>query len=114
MNTNSSASVSKRTSRSTEPDLICLSHLRWNFVFQRPQHLMSRYAIARRVYFVEEPIFDAATTAPTFTMEAHGNLLVVVPQLPSTFTGPQVIAAQRSLLNKLVAAERIERFVLWY
>ena len=33
----------------SEPDLICLSHLRWNFVFQRPQHLMSRYAIARRV-----------------------------------------------------------------
>jgi len=26
-----------------QPDLICLSHLRWNFVFQRPQHLMSRF-----------------------------------------------------------------------
>jgi UDP-galactopyranose mutase len=24
--------------------LICFSHLRWNFVFQRPQHLMSRFA----------------------------------------------------------------------
>ena len=35
--------------------LICFSHLRWNFVFQRPQHLMSRFAEARRVIFWEEP-----------------------------------------------------------
>ena len=28
--------------------LVCFSHLRWNFVFQRPQHLMSRFAEDRR------------------------------------------------------------------
>ena len=42
---------------SRSADLVCLSHLRWNFVFQRPQHLMSRYARTRRVFFVEEPIY---------------------------------------------------------
>ena len=26
------------------PTLLCFSHLRWDFVFQRPQHLMSRFA----------------------------------------------------------------------
>ena len=26
------------------PTLLCFSHLRWNFVFQRPQHLMSRFS----------------------------------------------------------------------
>lgn len=25
-----------------EYDIVCLSHLRWNFVFQRPQHLLTR------------------------------------------------------------------------
>ena len=35
--------------------LVCFSHLRWNFVFQRPQHLMSRFAADRRVIFWEEP-----------------------------------------------------------
>ena len=35
--------------------LICFSHLRWNFVFQRPQHLMSRFARERRVIYWEEP-----------------------------------------------------------
>src|SRR5687768_127137 len=39
-------------------DLICLSHLRWNFVYQRPNHLMSRCARKRRVFFFEEPIND--------------------------------------------------------
>ena len=36
------------------PDLVCLSHLRWDFVYQRPQHLLTRFACGRRVFFVEE------------------------------------------------------------
>jgi UDP-galactopyranose mutase len=114
MNTNNSPSATARAPITTEPDLICLSHLRWNFVFQRPQHLMSRYAISRRVYFVEEPILDSSTSTPTLTMEAHGRLLVVVPRVPAGFTPAQVIAAQRTLLNQLIAAERIQRYVIWY
>src|SRR5947209_12200905 len=39
------------------PDLVCLSHLRWDFVYQRPQHLLSRCAQERRVFFIEEPVF---------------------------------------------------------
>src|SRR5690606_1222680 len=38
-------------------DLICFSHLRWDFVFQRPQHLLSRCAKSQRVFYIEEPIF---------------------------------------------------------
>lgn len=36
-------------------DLIVFSHLRWTWVWQRPQHLMSRMAKARRTWFIEEP-----------------------------------------------------------
>ena len=43
----------------TTTDLVCFSHLRWNFVFQRPQHLLSRFAKDFRVFFIEEPVFDA-------------------------------------------------------
>ena len=38
------------------PDLIVFSHLRWDFVWQRPQHLLSRLAAERRVFFIEEPV----------------------------------------------------------
>jgi UDP-galactopyranose mutase len=99
---------------SASADLICLSHLRWNFVFQRPQHLISRYATSRRVFFVEEPIFHEHLKAATVTMEPHGHLLVVTPQLPTSFNPTQVLAAQRSLLSQLIAAENMQRYVLWY
>ena len=37
-------------------NLICFSHLRWDFVFQRPQHLMTRFAREVKVIYWEEPI----------------------------------------------------------
>ena len=37
-------------------DLVCFSHLRWDFVYQRPNHLMARAARERRVLLVEEPL----------------------------------------------------------
>jgi glycosyltransferase involved in cell wall biosynthesis len=36
-------------------ELVVLSHLRWVFVWQRPQHLISRLGRNRRTWFVEEP-----------------------------------------------------------
>lgn len=36
--------------------LIVFSHLRWDFVYQRPQHLLSRLAKHYRVLFFEEPV----------------------------------------------------------
>jgi UDP-galactopyranose mutase len=114
MNGHSPHNAAPATQSAGCPDLICLSHLRWNFVFQRPQHLLSRYATSRRVYFVEEPIFREQLTTAAVTMEKQGHLLVVTPQLPTSFNQTQVLAAQRSLLSQLIATERIDRYVLWY
>ena len=36
--------------------IIVFSHLRWDFVYQRPQHLLARLAKHRRMIFIEEPI----------------------------------------------------------
>ena len=41
---------------SDRPTLLCFSHLRWDFVFQRPQQLMSRFADEMTVVFWEEPV----------------------------------------------------------
>src|SRR5687768_5886003 len=64
-----------------QPDILCLSHLRWSFVFQRPQHLMSRYAKTQRVFYVEEPIVDGVEQ-PCLSVEAHDGVFVVVPRMP--------------------------------
>ena len=50
-------SFPERSASSASTDLVCFSHLRWDFVFQRPQHLLSRFAKRQRVFFIEEPVF---------------------------------------------------------
>ena len=45
-----------KTKTTMPEDLVCLSHLRWGFVYQRPQHLLSRFAKQQRVFFIEEPV----------------------------------------------------------
>jgi glycosyltransferase involved in cell wall biosynthesis len=99
--------------RST-PDVICLSHLRWNFVFQRPQHLMTRCARDRRVFFIEEPVFTAGAGEPTMSVERSGMVTVAVPQLPEGMPSAESEAAQRRLIDDLIHAEHISEYMLWY
>jgi UDP-galactopyranose mutase len=85
--------------------LICFSPLRWHFVFQRPQHLMVRFARERRVWFVEEPVFDAADARLEITL-SHG-VHVVVPHLPPGCPPAASIAIQRRLLRMIGAAPQL-------
>jgi UDP-galactopyranose mutase len=96
------------------PDLVCLSHLRWDFMYQRPQHLMSRSACERRVFFVEEPVFGA--TAPRLDISSRDcGVVVVVPHLPSGLDEAEVAVAQQSLLlDELFLAHNISDYILWY
>ena len=94
----------------TEPDLICLSHLRWNFVFQRPQHLLTRCAAERRVFYIEEPCFDAGGN-PWLELQRSGRVTVVVPHLAERSTQSSVL---RRLVDELLVVHRIEQYVLWY
>lgn len=101
-------------SRTGNYDLVCLSHLRWDFVYQRPQHLMSRFAKKGRVFFVEEPIF---TDEPTHLeiSPREDNLTVVVPRVSNFDRETKNIEAlQRELLNELFRERRIKNFVLWF
>src|SRR4029078_9994213 len=38
--------------------IVVFSHLRWGFVWQRPQQFLSRFAKKHPILFVEEPFFD--------------------------------------------------------
>ncbi|HJS86439.1 MAG TPA: UDP-galactopyranose mutase [Acetobacteraceae bacterium] len=94
--------------------MICFSHLRWNFVFQRPQHLMQRAAAHTRVFYWEEPLFaDALAPELASTMSAEG-VMVLTPVLPHGTGAMAAIEAQRELLDTFVAAQVIRAPVLWY
>lgn len=101
------------TESGTPPALICLSHLRWKFVFQRPQHLMTRCARDRAVLFVEEPVYEPAP-APWLEVETLSGVTVLVPHLPDSVRGDAAIDAQRELLDSFLTSERIASYVLWY
>ena len=86
--------------------MICFSHLRWNFVFQRPQHLMSRFAEDMAVVFWEEPMDIGAHEAPHLQIsEAEGfpSVRVVVPHLPQGLNEEQREASLKQLLDAHVA-----------
>src|SRR5690242_12773663 len=93
--------------------LIVFSHLRWDFVYQRPQHLISRFARQQQVWFFEEPIFGNES-ASLQTEVREGNLTVCRPLLPDGLSEAETWATQRRLLDELIAANKIQSFVAWY
>lgn len=102
-----------RAARGNLADLLCFSHLRWNFVFQRPQHLLSRFARERRVFFFEEPVYGTAGSHLEES-ESREGVRVATPHLPSGLSETQIIALQRGLLNAFMAEHEIERPITWY
>ena len=96
------------------PVLVCLSHLRWDFVYQRPQHLLSRCAKERRVFFIEEPIYNSNSSARLDLGKREGGVCVAVPHLPEGLSEEEAVAAQKSLLDELFQQQQIEDYILWY
>ncbi|HVG14081.1 MAG TPA: glycosyltransferase family 1 protein [Chitinophagaceae bacterium] len=93
-------------------DLVCFSHLRWGFVYQRPQHLLSRFAKHTRVFFVEEPTWHDDPDELVITRDSK-NLYVVVPHLQRD-KDDMHIQRQKQLVNSLFTKKKINRFFSWY
>ncbi|MBC1221747.1 UDP-galactopyranose mutase [Nostoc sp. UCD121] len=96
------------------PDIVCLSHLRWNFVYQRPQHLLSRCAQGKRVFFIEEPIFSEEPLARLDINEDSNGVVVVVPHLPQGLSEEARNADLQVLINNLFAEHNINKYICWY
>lgn len=97
----------------TDYDVICFSHLRWDFVYQRPQHLMSRAARGRRVLFVEEPVYEDGI-APTLRLRrSTEGVEIVTPVLAPGGSDDVASAIQGGLLRHLVGRRLPGRYVAW-
>ena len=94
--------------------LLCFSHLRWHFVYQRPQHLMARFAREHRVFFVEEAVVTDTAKPWLDSHAVEGGIQIVVPRLPEPLSEPETAAAQRALIDGLLAVEGIRQPVLYY
>ena len=91
---------------SPPPDLICFSHLRWDFVWQRPQHLMTRAAAGRRVWFVEEAVDGERAALTRRTVER--GVQVVRPVIPAG-TGRREHERQLRLMGDFILIPLSER-----
>ncbi|WP_210466534.1 glycosyltransferase family 1 protein [Rufibacter roseolus] len=95
--------------------IICLSHLRWDFVYQRPQHLLSRFAKHTRLFFFEEPYFyDNAQPRLEMEEREEGRVTKVIAHLPNGLTPEESDAKQIELLNAFMADHDLSKTVFWY
>jgi glycosyltransferase involved in cell wall biosynthesis len=83
-------------------------------VYQRPQHLLTRFGDRGHVYFWEEPLFQQGQTPELARSLKTSGVTVLTPLLPHGLDGYAVAQAQRDLLDKFVADEDLTEFAAWY
>jgi len=103
--------MKNETNYQNQPAILCLSHLRWNFVFQRPQHLMSRFAKDRLVYFVEEPVYHEGEPALKTVVCPQTGVNVVTPHLRNNRNTRRTL---ERLLTGFVQDQNLTASVAWF
>ncbi|MDB5233197.1 MAG: glycosyl transferase [Hymenobacter sp.] len=113
-----SATAAETSAPYTLPDLVCFAHLHWDFVWQRPQHLLSRFAQHGRVFYVEDVFFHADDLIEPHieVKERENGLKVVVAHLPNRLRADEKATdqAQFELLSQFFHEQRITKYVFWY
>lgn len=94
--------------------LLCLSHLRWDFVYQRPQHLMTRFAGKYNVLYVEEPIYINDANPYLVIHKVKNSIFILVPHIPKGL-GKSIENTQLlNLLNDFILKNNWCISVKWY
>ena len=95
--------------------LIVFSHLRWDFVFQRPQHLLSRLAKDYRVLFFEEPVRGKQTPFLKRLMPCP-NVEVLRPHTTNDAVGfhDDQLPELKPLLAEYLNDFSIDDYLVWF
>jgi len=94
--------------------VLCFSHLRWNFVFQRPNHLMTRCAREGTVLFIEEPFFDSRQGDQPQLEQIASNLWRLVPHLPNDRSEEEDAEAVRVMIRAACDELGLLRPIHWF
>lgn len=95
------------------PAIIVFSHLRWDFVYQRPQHLLSRLAQHYQIVFVEEPVHEDGESRWEISNPAP-NVFVCQPHTSIAMPGfhDDQLPQMRKLMRQLAAD--YEDHIVWF
>jgi glycosyltransferase involved in cell wall biosynthesis len=94
--------------------ILVFCHLRWNFVYQRPQHLLARFNRTNPVHFWEEPIFEDVQIPDLMISIADEGVRVITPRLPKGLDPASSERLERRLLNEYIDREKLGGFITWY
>ncbi|MDQ8140436.1 glycosyltransferase family 1 protein [Chryseobacterium sp. CFS15] len=89
--------------------LLCFSHLSWNFVYQRPQHLMTRFSNEYQVFYFEEPKLG---DSDRYIVNVQGGVYIV--ELIITGYDDTTHSRIQNLIKKLLQEYNIENYTCWY
>ena len=95
--------------------IVVFCHLRWDFVFQRPQHLLTRLAKQRPIVFVEEPVLDAGPASMEISSPC-ANVTVLRPHSPVGAAGfhHDQMPVLRTLVVDALEAMKLGEYVAWF
>jgi glycosyltransferase involved in cell wall biosynthesis len=98
--------------------IIVHSHLRWDFVWQRPQQILSRLAVDHPILFVEEPLHEPGD-AHLRIVEAQPNVLRAIPVTPEACGADAHCELLLQLLTRALSAHpllagRFDTVVQWF
>lgn len=108
------ARVAERPLDPARPLLLCLAHLRWSFVYQRPQHEMVRFAEHYNVLYCEEPLDSTGGRSHLEVRLEENGVRVLVPHLPRGLSAEARARAQQELLQTYLQEVRQPVAVAWY
>jgi glycosyltransferase involved in cell wall biosynthesis len=121
MTRHSATAASSASTLDPKLGFIVHSHLRWDFVWQRPQQLLSRIAVSNPVLFVEEPLMLDDISTPSLSLTTpHPGVTRVVPHFPASaaYEYDDAVIIVRKLIESLIASPgmsaQFERLVQWF
>ena len=96
------------------PTIIVFSHLRWNFVYQRPQHLLTRLAKHYQIIFMEEPVPNGADFLEH--LNPAPNIEVLRPHVTSAIAGfhDDHLPVLQSQLAGFLRERGIDDYLIWF
>src|SRR5436305_224161 len=95
-------------------DLICFTHINWNFVYQRPQHLLSRFARYYRVFVIEEPVYNGPENYYEFKHDTESNVWLVTLYISKETRPAEIANTLSALVDSLINSMNIRQYILWY
>lgn len=100
--------------RSIPSNILCFSHLRWDFVFQRPQHLLTRFARIFNIYYFEEPVFENISAPFLSKSLREENLWILTPHIPEGYSPKEITDFQEDLLRQFLIKQNLTDYAFWY